>query len=134
VKEVEGGMGGMWGAVLAGGVREVEGAGVITSVPLLNGRGHEYHLTEAGKEFSVVIDGLGAWGQRWTVRVDPRNLDAGFLMWNIRRRVAVDRLPPRRVVVQFAFRGVPARYHGPTIFWLLLERPEPDLCLTDPGF
>src|SRR5262249_40438635 len=33
-----------------------------------------------------------------------------------------------------AFRGVPARYHGPTIFWLLLERPEPDLCLTDPGF
>src|SRR5215831_1461798 len=38
-------------ALLARRLRELEGAGVITSVPLLDGRGHEYHLTEAGREF-----------------------------------------------------------------------------------
>ena len=73
-------------------------------------------------------------GQRWTLRVDPHNLDAGFLMWNIRRRVALDRLPTGRTVVRFEFRGVPPAHRGARTFWLLLERPEPDLCLTDPGF
>jgi DNA-binding HxlR family transcriptional regulator len=121
-------------ALLAQRLRELEGAGIVTSVPLSRGSGREYHLTDAGKEFRAVIEGLGTWGQRWTVRVDPRNLDAGFLMWNIRRRVALDRLPPGRTVVRFDFRGVPAAYRGPRKFWLLLERPEPDLCRTDPGF
>lgn len=121
-------------ALLAQRLRELAGAGVITSEPLPGGRGREYHLTDAGKEFRVVIEGLGAWGQRWTVRVDPRNLDAGFLMWNIHRRIALDRLPPRRIVVHFDFRGVPSGHRGPKTFWLLLERPEPDLCLIDPGF
>jgi DNA-binding HxlR family transcriptional regulator len=94
-------------ALLAQRLRELEGAGIVTSVPLSRGSGREYHLTDAGKEFRAVIEGLGTWGQRWTVRVDPRNLDAGFLMWNIRRRVALDRLPPGRTVVRFDFRGVP---------------------------
>lgn len=94
-------------ALLAQRLRELEGAGIVTSVPLSRGSGREYHLTDAGKEFRAVIEGLGTWGQRWTVRVDPRNLDAGFLMWNIRRGVALDRLPPGRTVVRFDFRGVP---------------------------
>jgi DNA-binding HxlR family transcriptional regulator len=121
-------------ALLARRLRELEAAGVITSLPLPGGRGHEYHLTEAGEEFRAVIDALGGWGQRWTVRVDPAHLDAGFLMWNMRRGIAVDRLPPQRVVVHFDFTSVPAAHRGPRAFWLLLERPEPNLCVSDPGF
>jgi hypothetical protein len=53
-------------------------------------------------------------------------------MWFVRRRIRVDRLPPERVTVRFEFRrtqGVPAER-----FWLVLHRPEVDLCLSDPGF
>lgn len=120
--------------LLASRLRRLEAAGVITREPLPAGRGHRYCLTEAGKEFHPVIEGLGTWGQRWTVRVDRHNLDPGFLMWNMRRRIAVDRLPPRRVVVRFKFSGVAPRYRGPRIFWLMLERTQTELCIEDPGF
>jgi len=120
--------------LLARRLRGLEAAGVIIREPLPAGRGHRYRLTEAGKEFHSVIEGLGAWGQRWTVRVDRRNLDPGFLVWNMRRRIALDRLPPDRVVVRIKFSGVAATYRGPRIFWLLLERSRADLCVEDPGF
>jgi DNA-binding HxlR family transcriptional regulator len=132
--EVSRGMPLMSRALLARRLRELEQDGVIRSAPLSGGRGREYHLSPAGKEFREVIDRLGAWGQRCTVRVDTKNLDAGFLMWNVRRRVAFDRVPSRRVVVRVDFRGVPAHHRGPRTFWLLLQRPEVDLCLEDPGF
>jgi hypothetical protein len=47
----------------------------------------------------------------------------------LRRRVQVDRLPAERVTVQFEFRDADKRR-----FWLVLHRPEADLCLADPGF
>ena len=53
-------------------------------------------------------------------------------MWNVRRRIALDRLPERRVVVHFKF-TVPATHRGPRQFWLVLERAAVDLCLSDPG-
>jgi hypothetical protein len=73
-------------------------------------------------------------GQRWTVRIERDNLDPGFLMWNMRRRIALDRLPPRRIVVSFKYGGVPAHYRGPRLFWLVLERTQAELCIKDPGF
>ena len=114
-------------------LRSLETAGVISKQPLAAGRGHRYCLTDAGREFRSVIDGLGAWGQRWTARVDRNNLNPAFLMWNMRRRIAMDRLPARRVVVRFKFSGVPASYRGSRIFWLLLDRAQADLCVVDPG-
>jgi hypothetical protein len=50
-------------------------------------------------------------------------------MWFLRRRVQVDRLPAGRVTVQFEFRDADKR-----CFWLVLHRPDVDLCLADPGF
>ncbi len=121
-------------ALLVQRLRSLEGHGVIVREALPAGRGHSYRLTEAGREFHTVIEGLGAWGQRWTVRVERDNLDPGFLMWNVRRRIVLDRVPQRRVVVRFKYGGVPARYRGPRLFWLLLDRGKSDLCVEDPGF
>jgi DNA-binding HxlR family transcriptional regulator len=120
--------------LLARRLRELEAAGVITMESLPVGRGHRYCLTEAGKEFHAIIEGLGTWGQRWTVRVDRKNLDPAFLLWNMRRRIALDNLPTRRVVVRFKFSGVAPTYRGPRVFWLMLERTQVDLCIDDPGF
>src|SRR3954469_55582 len=121
-------------ALLTRRLRELEAARVITREALPSGKGRRYCLTEAGKEFHAVIEGLGAWGQRWTVRVDPKRLDPAFLLWTLRRPVAVERLPARPVVVRFNSSGVPAHYRGRRTFWLILERPLVDLCIDDPGF
>jgi hypothetical protein len=50
-------------------------------------------------------------------------------MWVIERRIRVENLPRQRVVVRFKFRRLPAH-----AYWLVLERPQVDLCFTDPGF
>jgi DNA-binding HxlR family transcriptional regulator len=116
-------------------LRELEDGGVIVSQPLTGGRGREYRLTKAGEQFRAVLDSLGEWGQRWaTAQFDVDNLDVLVLMWAIRRRIDVARLPRGRTVVRFDYRGLPARYRTMRTFWLLLQRPEPDICLKDPGF
>ena len=120
-------------ALLSRRLRALEEAGVISKKPLSGKRGYQYELTAAGHEFKPVVEALGTWGQRWTVRVQRTNLDAGLLMWNIRRRIACERLPDRRVVTCFRFTGIPRTYRGPKIFWLVLERSGVELCVEDPG-
>jgi hypothetical protein len=55
-------------------------------------------------------------------------------MWDMRRRTDRRRLPDRRVVVRFEFRGVPPRGSAISTSWLILEKPEVDVCIKDPGF
>lgn len=55
-------------------------------------------------------------------------------MWDIRRRINVERLPSDRVVVRFDLRGVPRTSRGPATWWLVFERPDVDVCPKDPGF
>ena len=119
-------------ALLARRLAELERAGVL--VRQGSGRSVRYRLTPAGEDFRSVIHALGAWGQRWTARVERDNLDAGFLMWSMRRRIAVDRLPSRRVVVRFNFTGQQSPRRGPRVFWLVLQQEHVDLCVEDPGF
>jgi DNA-binding HxlR family transcriptional regulator len=120
-------------ALLARRLRQLEEAGVIARAPAAGARGHRYTLTPAGQEFRPVLEALGSWGQRWTVRVQRDNLDAGFLMWNVRRRIDRERLPEGRIVVCFRFSGVPRTYRGPQVFWLMLERTAVEICVEDPG-
>lgn len=119
-------------ALLARRLRELEAVGVVTRDS--SGKGVRYGLTEAGREFRSVLEPLGTWGQRWGQRAERRNLDPEFLMWNMRRRIALDALPPRQIVVQLNFRGVPAERRGYRQFWLVLSKAEVDLCVKDPGF
>jgi len=119
--------------LLAKRLRELEKAGVISAAPLPGARGRRYRLTEAGEELRSVVDALGTWGQRWTARVRRDTLDARFLMWNMRRRIALERLPARRVVVRFHFTALPEAQHAHRMFWLLLQPSQADLCVEDPG-
>lgn len=111
-------------------LRHLQRIGIIERSPAAGRRGHEYQLTAAGRGFGGVIDALGTWGYRWACKdITDEHLDPDFLMWALRRMVRVDRLPDERVVVCFRFHREPDRE-----YWLVLERPEVDLCLTDPGF
>ena len=122
-------------SLLALRLGQLEDAGIIRSAARTKGRGREYFLTPAGEEFRAVIERLGEWGQRWArSQVSADDLDANLLMWDIHRRVNTDRLPDRRVVVQFDFRAVPKTVRRAPTYWLILERRDVDLCLKDPGF
>jgi DNA-binding HxlR family transcriptional regulator len=92
--------------------------------------GPEYHLTEAGQALRPVVDALGGWGYQYAAtELHSEHLDAGLLMWFLRRRLHRANLPAQRTVVQFRFR--PRR--RPHVFWLILQRPDADLCVSDPG-
>jgi DNA-binding HxlR family transcriptional regulator len=109
-------------------LRALERVGIIERRAV--GRINEYHLTPAGLDLIGVIERMGEWGQRWAQpQVNPADMDPDLLMWDMRRRIHLDRLPASRVVVQFDLRGAHRRS-----YWLVLERSEVSVCLKDYGF
>jgi len=93
---------------------------------------HTYHLTSAGTELRPMVELLGVWGHRWAQsNLNADDLDAGLLMWDMRRSVDPEVFPVHRVVVQFEYPDAPS---GNQHWWLVSENGEIDLCLNNPGF
>jgi DNA-binding HxlR family transcriptional regulator len=118
-------------SLLSRRLRELEDAGVVEKRKG-RGRGFEYHLTEAGEGLRLVVLSLGEWGHRWArSEVTEEDLDAGLLMWDVRRRVDLSAAPPAGTVVLFDISGVPRAQRR---YWLFFEREdEVELCLRPPG-
>jgi DNA-binding HxlR family transcriptional regulator len=114
--------------LLAQRLRKLEEIGVVARVK----GAAEYHVTAAGEELRPIVMALGHWGSRWIgSRLKRDQLDAGFLMWDVRRFARRDLFPAeRRIVVQFRFAD--AR-QGERTWWLVVENGEVDLCRDDPG-
>jgi len=113
-------------------LKELEAAAVIERRKPASGKGYEYHLTEAGREFEPIIMALGVWGRRWVARtLNEDQLDIGLLMWDMRRTVKPDAFPVCPSVVHFHYSDAPRR--GPD-WWIVCEEQEVELCKTDPGF
>jgi DNA-binding HxlR family transcriptional regulator len=128
--DLERGLPGISRSLLSGRLRRLERARVVERSVSPNGHATEYHLTPAGEQLKEVIDALGQWGARWAfTEPEPEELDPVLLMWWMRRRVRRDRLPPRRLVTQFDFRG---QCSGS--YWLVMEPAEVSVCLQHPGF
>ncbi len=116
--------------LLAQRLRRLEEIGIVRRVP--DGGSAQYQLTPAGEELRPIVLALGHWGARWIgTRLKPQQLDAGFLMWDIRRFARLDEFPSgRRIVIQFQFTD--AR-RGERSWWLVVENGVADLCRDDPG-
>ena len=116
--------------LLAQRLRKLEEIGVVQRVQ--TGKSAEYRLTAAGEELRPIVLALGHWGARWIgSRLRRDQLDAGFLMWDIRRFARIEAFPPdRRVVIQFRFSGARS---GERLWWLVVEHGTADLCRDDPG-
>jgi DNA-binding HxlR family transcriptional regulator len=117
-------------SLLADRLRTLEEVGVVRRVR--TGSGVEYRLTSAGEELRPIVMALGHWGARWIgSRLKRDQLDAGFLMWDIRRFVRVDECPQgRRIVIHFRLTDAPP---GERVWWLVVSGGEVDLCREDPG-
>jgi DNA-binding HxlR family transcriptional regulator len=111
-------------------LRKLESLGVVERRRA--GKSWEYHLTPAGEELRPIVVGIGNWGARWIgSRLRREQLDAGFLMWDIRRFARMEEFPAsRRTVVHFRFRDAPA---AERLWWLVVEDRTADLCRDDPG-
>ncbi|BCH25388.1 HxlR family transcriptional regulator [Mesorhizobium sp. L-8-3] len=116
-------------ALLSKRLKELEKAGVIEKK---NGGAAEYRLTAAGEDLRGIIMGLGFWGTRWVEsQLSLRNLDPSLLMWDMRRNLNPEPLPPRRCTIQFQYPELSAKQKN---WWLVVDGGEVDLCNFDPGF
>ena len=126
--ELQQGLPGIPRSLLVQRLRMLEHEGVVER--RVDGKRVEYHLTPAGKELFDIVWGLGEWGQRWVNHtIEAKDVDPQMLMWDMHRRIHVDKLPEQRVVAQFDFRGVCSGS-----YWLILEKPTPSVCLRNLGF
>src|SRR5262245_35971801 len=122
------GLPGISRALLVERLRRLERMGVVVRRA---GAGRvAYSLTPAGEQLQQIIDAFGGWGARWAFgEPRPSELDPVVLLWWMKRRVHRGRLPARRVVIQFDFRGGRAGS-----YWLVLERTDVSVCLQHPKF
>ena len=112
-------------------LRELQRARVVETTPNPSGRGSRYYLTEAGRDLADVMAALGSWGERW-IELAPEHLDPGMVLHSwVNWYLARERLPRRRVVVQFDFRGLPKK--GARL-WVIFEGERSEVCQTYPGF
>jgi DNA-binding HxlR family transcriptional regulator len=118
-------------ALLSKRLKELEKAGII-SVSRSKGGAVEYSLTPAGQDLKEVVVGLGMWGSRWVEsQLSLRNLDPTLLMWDMRRNLVPEPLPPRKCTIQFQYPELAPTKQN---YWLVVEDGEVDLCYYDPGF
>ena len=129
--EIQRGLPGMSPALLSKRLRDMEANGLITR----RGDGRRTHLeyltTPIADELEPLVHALGEWAHR---NVDSEvslcNLDARILMWNIRRKIDLLKLPRARCVIQFVLSETPLETKN---YWLVAKPgAEVDLCYTDP--
>lgn len=118
-------------ALLSKRLKELEKAGVVAVSRGKNGA-VEYGLTPAGQDLRPIVMELGMWGSRWVEsQLSLRNLDPTLLMWDMRRRLVPEPLPPRKCTIQFQY---PELTPSKQNYWLVVDRGVVDLCYYDPGF
>lgn len=128
--DLERGLPGISRGLLAARLRQLQRMGVLEKRVMGHERATEYHLTQAGQELQGVITALLTWGARWAFGPPtPEEVDPLLLLWWMRDRVHTDRLPARRVVVQFDFSGAEI-----VTYWLVLAPSDVSVCLTHPGY
>lgn len=122
-------------ALLSKRLKDLEAGGIVSRTAIDREREvFEYHLTDAGKDLRPIIEAVGVWGHRWVTTeatLQPKNLDADLLMWDIRRNINPDPMPRCRNTIQFIFSDRPQSERN---YWLIVEPDkEVDLCTVDPG-
>jgi DNA-binding HxlR family transcriptional regulator len=124
--EIRQGAPGISTALLAQRLDILERHGVLRRT--VDGRAVTYRLTEMGQALRPVLDAMGQWGARW-LETEPGHLEPAYVLWATMKLVDLDRIPDGTTVVRFELRDRPAEQH-----WMLLQRPQPELCSRSTGY
>lgn len=118
-------------SLLSQRLKTLQNYGVVERRLQNNARGAEYHLTPAGEELRPIVMCFGEWGQRWVrSQIHEDDLDAGLLMWDMRRTIDASAFPSRRTAIAFEYFDVPKKDRH---WWLVAHHGEIELCFDDPG-
>lgn len=129
--EIRRGVPGISASLLKQRLDVLERAGVTRRQSGSPGTAHAYVLTPAGEELRPVIAGIGEWGQRWARNIRDTDLDPGWLVWVMHRRLDTRPLPRGRTVIELNFTDAPEQHRT---FWFVCQDGDIDVCLTKPGF
>jgi DNA-binding HxlR family transcriptional regulator len=128
--EIADGAPGIPRSLLSQRLRLLETHGIVARAPNPHGRGWRYSLTDAGRDLHETCVVMGAWGARW-LEMTAEELDPYVILWGLSRELGRrDLLPDRRIIVRFELRDDRARHR----FWLIAQRPEPEVCVKPPGY
>lgn len=117
-------------ALLSKRLKDLEKAGLV--IATRRDGSVDYRLSPAGQELEPIVMSMGFWGQRWVESgLTLKNLDPSLLMWDIRRNLNPEPLPPRRCTIQFQYPELPESQRN---WWLVIESGKIDLCGFDPGY
>lgn len=116
-------------SLLSQRLKQLERVGVVERHQNPSGRGWLYEPTQAGRDLQPVCDAMGAWGSRW-VELGPQHLDPYYSLWAMARGLRNVELPEQRLNARFEFPTMPADKQR---FWLLVQDPEPEVCVKHPG-
>ena len=117
-------------SVLTKRLKQLESAGIIVRKTQPGRKGNDCFLTPAGKELAPIVEHLAVWGMRWARgQLTDDELDVDFLMWDIQRRLDLDKLPDGETVFCFIFEDL-SKFKS---WWLIVSDGEVDLCTENPG-
>lgn len=126
--EIRQGAPGISTALLAQRLEALERHGVLVRTVKPSGRGATYELTAMGLALRTVVDAMGHWGAEW-LEIEPRHLDPAYVLWATLKLVDQDRIPAQTTVIRVDLRDRPA-----DDYWLILRRPQPELCTHAVGY
>jgi DNA-binding HxlR family transcriptional regulator len=126
--EIQRGVPMMSPTLLSQRLKDLEKEGIVERHT--DGRAVSYHLTLAGREFTPMIEVMGAWGQRWARRdLEEGEVDMDLLLWGIERAARADAFDGR-AVIRIEFTDQPAHKAH---WWFLCDEGRCQLCVDDPG-
>lgn len=116
-------------SLLSRRLKTLEKAGIIER--RRKGARTDYVLTEAGAELAPTIESLAVWSKRWLpATLSDERADPDLIMWDMHRRMNLDRMPDRRTVIRFDFINQP---DNKRLRWIVGDTTGVELCITDPG-
>lgn len=93
-------------ALLSRRLKTLESAGIVER--RRSGTRIGYVLTEAGEAIAPTIQSLAIWSKEWLpATLSADRADPDLVMWDMHRRMNLDRMPKPRTVIQFAFTDQP---------------------------
>jgi DNA-binding HxlR family transcriptional regulator len=117
-------------ALLSRRLKTLESAGIVERRRI--GRRTEYGLSEAGRALAPTIQSLAVWSKQWLpATLSADRADPDLVMWDMHRRMNLDRMPEKRTVIRFEFTDQPPAKRRR---WIVGEAGAVELCITDPGF
>jgi len=131
--EIRRGLPGISPTLLAKRLKEMQENGLVERIEDATTGTIDYIRTDKATELDGILQGMARWAQRHIkAEIALEDRDADVLMWTLQKRIIVEELPERRIVVRFNFSDATS---PASTYWLISKPSEPiELCASDPGF